>query len=331
MSLRIIKAGLLDTVQDGGRYGYAHLGINPGGAMDVFSWRLGNALLGNELHAPSIELHFPAAQILFEEAMMVCITGADFTPLLNQHPLPLHQPVWVPAGSLLHFGGWRGGARCYLSFAKRLELSPWLNSCSTHLKAAAGGFGGRALMRDDVLCFERPLRMKTLLQSVTVLPWSSGETIDYRNEIQFLIGNEWNWLTTASQQEMQQHYFQITADADRMGYRLAGPTLLRNHSSELLSSGVGFGTVQLLPGGQLIILMADHQTTGGYPRIAHIISAHLPLLAQKRPNDVVKFVMTDLATAERKAAAQVVYLEDLQRSCAYQMEQYVERESIKYM
>jgi antagonist of KipI len=325
MSLRIIKTGLLDTMQDRGRYGYAHLGINPGGAMDVFSWRMGNALLGNELNAPSIELHFPAAHILFEEANIICITGADFTPLINQQPLPLHQPAFLPANSHLHFGSRRNGARCYLSFAQPLQLTPWLVRYSTHLKAAAGGYKGRALMQGDVLFFEKPLRLKTSFDGLTTLPWNAHEKIDFRSGIQFLIGNEWNWLNADSQQEMQQHYFQITADADRMGYRLAGPTLMRHHETELLSSGVGFGTVQLLPNGQLIVLMADHQTTGGYPRIAHIISAHLPLVAQKGPGDVMKFEMTDLSTAERKAAAQMVYLEDLQRACAYQMEQYIER------
>jgi antagonist of KipI len=320
MSLRITKAGLLDTIQDGGRNGYAHLGISTGGAMDRFSYELGNALLGNHLNAPSIELHFPASNFLFEEAMIICLTGADFSAQVDGHDIPLHHPVALPKHSLLQFRAWRSGARCYLAFAKPLRLQPWLGSYSTHLKASAGGIQGRALQKGDVLHFEKSMDLRKPVNEIFVLPWSSGETIDYRTEIQCLIGNEWSQLTYESQLELQSQYFQITANADRMGYRLAGGRLERNVITDILSSGVTFGTVQLLPNGQLIILMADHQTTGGYPRIAQVISAHLPLLAQKKPNDVLTFALTDLATAERKTAAQEVYLADLQLSCAYQME-----------
>lgn len=296
------------------------MGINPCGVMDLFSYQLGNALLGNDLNAPAIEMHFPAAQILFEEPMIICLTGADFGAQVNGVDLPLHQPQMLPKQTLLQFKAWRSGARCYMAFAQPLALEPWLESYSTHLKAGAGGFHGRALQKDDVLRFRKPINLRHAITEVSMLPWSSGETIDYRADIQFLIGNEWSQLTCESQAELQNHYFQITADADRMGYRLAGSRLERNMQVDILSSGVSFGTVQLLPNGQLIILMADHQTTGGYPRVAQVISAHLPLLAQKKSNDVLKFVLTDLETAERKMAAQHRYLADLQLSCAYQME-----------
>jgi antagonist of KipI len=325
MSLRITKAGVLDTVQDNGRHGFAHLGINPGGAMDLFSYRLSNALLGNNLNAPCLELHYPAAQVLFQEAAIICLSGADFTPFINKQPVPLYHPIYVPQGSLLQFTACCSGARAYLAFAQRFVLQAWLNSYSTNLKAGGGGFKGRALKTGDVLCFQKPLQLKQLMQEVTVLPWTSQQTIKHTTEIQFIIGNEWNQLTEEAQLEMQSQYFQITIDADRMGYRLAGARLSFKEQKEMLSSGVSFGTVQLLPNGQLIVLMADHQTTGGYPRIAQVIAAHLPLLAQKKPNDVLNFVLTDLATAENKIVAQQVYLNDLQLSCAYQMEAYLQQ------
>jgi antagonist of KipI len=147
------------------------------------------------------------------------------------------------------------------------------------------------------------------------------DVVDFRPEIQFMIGNEWFRLTRESQEIFQNSWFQVTVDADRMGYRLAGNKMEMTSEEPLISSAVNFGTVQLLPNGQLIVLMADHQTTGGYPRIAHVISAHLPLLAQKGPNDVIRFVMTDLQTAEEKILKQHHYLHQLQDASRLRIEE----------
>src|SRR5436305_971184 len=151
MSLKVIKAGLLDTVQDLGRHGYQHLGINPGGTMDRFAASLVNALLGKELTAPVIEMHFPASTILFLEPCVVCLTGADFSPLINGALVPLNQPLFVTADSVLKFTKPQSGARCYLSVLNELRLQKWLGGYSTNLKAKAGGYKGRKLEKDDEL------------------------------------------------------------------------------------------------------------------------------------------------------------------------------------
>jgi antagonist of KipI len=325
MSLKIIRQGVLDTVQDLGRYGHQHLGINCNGAMDRFSMQLANALLGKDLNAPVLEIHFPCSQILFEKEAIFCITGGDFHPTINGQPVPLHHPIAVNKKTVLRFEKLQSGARCYISFFNELKLEKWMNSYSTNLKAGAGGYKGRNLLKDDILLFNNGLNISNLLHGAdfTVLPWKASDVVDTRNEIEFIIGSEWHWLAGESQEVFVEQWFQITNEADRMGFQLAAQNLKTKHSDQLVSSAVCFGTVQLLPNGQLIILMADHQTAGGYPRIAYVISAHLPILAQKKPNDVIKFKMTSLQEAEKKMHNQKKYLHQLQIACKFRIEEFL--------
>ena len=323
MRLKIIKAGLLDTVQDGGRYGFQHLGINPGGAMDRFAARLANALLGKELEAPVIEMHYPAPQILFQKHAIICLTGADFRPLLNGESVSLNQPVAVKENALLSFEGRRRGARCYLSVLNEWQLQPWLNSFSTNLKAAVGGCDGRRLLKGDELVFA-PLSF-LMEKDFCLLPWKYHEPVDDTNEIGFLVGPEWDWLTTKGQTDLQNELFSIAPASDRMGYRLQGEALELERKEQLVSSAVNFGTVQLLPTGQLVVLMADHQTTGGYPRVANVISVHLPKLAQMNAGAEIKLVMTTMEEAEEKALAQQDYLLRLQNTCKLKIENWLQQ------
>jgi antagonist of KipI len=322
MSLRIIRAGILDTIQDQGRYGFQHLGINPNGAMDRFSASLANALLGKELHLPIVEMHYPGPQIKFDEPAIICITGADFSPSINGHSIPMHHPVTVNKGAVLKYEKRISGARSYLSLLQDFKIDEWMNSYSTNLKAVAGGWEGRTLTKGDVLNYEKNINISKFLQGrdCVVLPWKANDTVKTRTEIQFIIGSEWNWLTTEARETFQTSLFQISNDADRMGFRLMGNQLEVESSEQLVSSAVSFGTIQLLPNGKLIILMADHQTTGGYPRVAHIISAHLPIVAQKNINDILEFRLTDLYTAEQKLLNQQKYLHQLQIACKFRME-----------
>ncbi len=308
--MRIIKAGLLDSLQDGGRQGYAHLGLGAGGVMDPFSSRQANALVGNELGEAVIELHLPAATILFEEAAIIALCGGNFKPSVNGQPAPMDHPIVLPAGSTLRFEGHEWGARCYLSVAGGIAVDPWLGSCSTSFRLQQGGWQGRRLANDDRLPLRKPLVKP--LNNLTVLPWKAGHTVPHTNEVEALIGPEWSLLDTGQRGLFQHHWFAVTPESDRMGYRLKGAPMAHDHS--LLSSAVSFGTVQLLPGGQLLVLMADHQTTGGYPRIAQVISAHLPILAQRRPGDAIRFHLTDLATAEEKLLKQQQYLDDIREA-----------------
>jgi antagonist of KipI len=329
MSITIVKPGLLDTIQDLGRYGFSNLGINPGGVMDRYAAQAANLLVGNEAPEALLEIHFPGAQILFEHNALISITGADFCPMLNDEQLPLWQPVVVRKNTVLHFPRLQYGARCYLAVHGGFCVKQWLNSSSTNLKAGAGGFEGRKLEKGDELHFrENSMYVSGLLKEgkdYQILRWqvATRNIYEHPNEIFFIKGQEWEQLTQQSQQDLAQNNFIIHPFSDRMGYQLKGIPLQRTSREELLSAGVSFGTIQLLPSGQMIVLMADHQTTGGYPRLGHVISAHLPKLAQLRPSDCIQFKMTDIATAENMLMAQQQELTIVRRACFERLNQVV--------
>lgn len=327
MSLKIIKAGFLDTIQDEGRFGFQSSGINPGGVMDRFSAQLANCLLGKPINSPVIEIHFPSSTFLFGEASIICITGADFYPVIDGAAIQLNQPVIVNKNAVLEFKKLKTGTCCYLSVFQEFSLKKWLNSYSTNLKAQAGGYDGRALRREDVLHYLKNEAINNYLQGKNFLrlPYKAEPFAETETErIELIPGNEWNWLTEKSQQVFQSKSFKVSAVADRMGYRLRGSTLKVKEQKQLVSSAVSFGTLQLLPNGQLIVLMADHQTTGGYPRIGHVISAHLPALAQMKPNDALTFKVVNMETAEQKLLKQHQYLLSVQYASAFKIEKILQ-------
>lgn len=325
MSLRIIKAGILDTVQDLGRYGFQHLGINPGGVMDRFAAQAANMLVGNSADEAVIEIHFPSSIFLFGQEAMIALAGADFSASVNGDDIPLWQPVIIAKNSLLQFQKWKKGARCYVAIKEKLKIEKWLNSYSTNIKAAAGGFEGRSLQKDDVISFRETSDYNNFLheKDFVALSWKA-ETIwneKATDIIAIIPGNEWGLLTPGSKDKFLKQSFIVSSVADRMGYRLQG-TLKAKIEGELISSGVSFGTVQLLPNGELIILMADHQTTGGYPRIAHVVSAHLPLVAQKQTSDKISFRLSDQPEAEDYFLKQQQHLLQLQNACKFRLEEF---------
>ncbi len=323
MNLRIIKAGILDTVQDTGRYGYQHLGINPGGMMDAFAGHLANALVGNSLAAPVLELHFPASTFFFERAALIAVTGAAMQLNINGEEVPLNHPVWINRFSIVQFTGLESGTTAYLAIRGRMKLEPWLNSYSTNLKAGAGGFFGRALQKDD----EIPLpglpefQKRPVSREFEVLPWSADVNWgDPCSEVLVMPGNEWEMLTATDRVQFLSGALQVSKQSDRMGYRLEGHSFTLLNKEELVSSGVSFGTIQLLPSGDMIMLMADHQTTGGYPRIAHVIRAHHSKIAQLQPGQFLQFKITDVTHAEMLWARQQQHLEQVRQACLFKLE-----------
>ena len=325
MSLKIIKTGILDTIQDCGRYGFQHLGINPGGAMDLFSAQLNNSLLGKNLDSPVIELHFPASQILFEKETIICITGANFSPEINHQKIPIDQPVVINKNSVLQFKKNESGACCYLSLLHEIELEKWLNSYSTNLKAAAGGCHGRPLQKGDILNFKNIFNFEHLVinKDFSLLPWRANRKNKNGTEIRFIPGNEWDWLSEDAKNTIQEDNFQVSNKSDRMGYRLTGKELKLKENKQLVSSAVTFGTIQLLPDGQMIVLMADHQTTGGFPRVAHVITPHLSKLAQMNAGTEMKFKITDQQTAEELLIKRNNHLQHLQNACKLKLSSFL--------
>jgi antagonist of KipI len=330
MNLRIIKAGVLDTVQDMGRYGWQHLGINPGGAMDKLSAQFANILVGNHPDEAVIEMHFPASTFFFEQPSLIAISGADFFATVNGEEVSCLRPVLVSKYSILQFHRVEKGARAYLAVHGGLDTPAWLNSRSTNLKAGAGGYSGRALQKDDEIGFRNPVDLCHLLEKkeFEILPWNTdsnwGDDTSEK-EILVLPGNEWNRITDRSKEQFFEQVFLITNQSDRMGYRLKSKPLTTITSEEVVSSAVGFGTIQLLPDGQLIVLMADHQTTGGYPRVAHVISAHHSRMAQMKPGELFIFRFTGQQRAEELFIKQQQYLLQLQNACKFKLEELLNK------
>ncbi|MEI9911377.1 MAG: biotin-dependent carboxyltransferase family protein [Bacteroidota bacterium] len=234
--------------------------------------------------------------------------------------------VLVSKYSILQFHRAEKGARAYLAVHGGLDLPSWLNSRSTHLKAAAGGYMGSALKKDDEIRFRKPADLCMLLgkKELEILPWKTDSNWGDNNnakEILVLPGNEWSRLTDTSKEIFFDRAFLITNQSDRMGYHLKSEPLSTTTNEEVVSSAVSFGTVQLLPDGQLIVLMADHQTTGGYPRIGHVISAHHSRMAQMKPGELFIFRFTDQQTAEELLIKQQQHLLQLQNACKFKLEE----------
>lgn len=296
MSLIIRKPGILTTVRDLGRVGYRALGINPGGAMDTVAARIANSIVGNDENSPLIEMYFPAPQIEFDRDASVALCGGDFDAGLDGMPFPNWSSANVDAGSMLSFKRKLEGNVAYLAISGGLLLDEWLGSSSTNLVAGTGGFHGRRFAAGDQVECGKGSAVTDVSAGVSVRPrYSRFPTV------RIVAGSEFEFLTAASESTFLGQGFTFTKDCDRMGYRLSGTPIHLLHERQMVSSAVTFGTIQLLPDGQLIILMADHQTSGGYPRIGNVISADLPILAQCGPGDGVSFALVAIEDAERLA------------------------------
>lgn len=297
MSLLILNSGILTTIQDLGRNGHRKLGINPNGAMDRTAVRLINVLLENEENEAVLEMHFPASEIKFEQDTVFAIGGANFGTTLSNKSVNNWQVHTAKKGQLLKFTKKLLGNRCYLAVKGGFRLEKWLNSSSTNLTLGIGGFEGRKLVKRDKIELNSTLKVQNskvpLKVARSIIPrYSESPTV------RIIRGPEYQDLTAFSEQVFLSENYKVSSDSDRMGFRVDGKPLHRLSEKELISTAVSFGTMQLLRNGQIIILMADHQTTGGYPRIAHIIEKDLPLVAQLNAEDNLSFHLISSKDAE---------------------------------
>lgn len=310
MSLRVLRPGVLTTVQDGGRHGLQHLGIVPGGAMDPMAFEFANALVGNREGEAALEITLLGPQFAFEEDALIALCGAEFDATLDGQPLPLDRPVLVRAGARLATGRARRGSRAYLGVAGGFALEPVLGSRSTYLPAGFGGLQGRALRAGDVLpvgpdsaalATERAGRLQMHdVPGMRSVHWSAPSLTLPDTEftvVHAMEGRHFGSFDAASQRSLFDATWRVSPASDRMGFRLLGPALARLKRDEILSEPTCLGTVQVPADGVPIALMADHQTTGGYPKIAEIAGADLPRLAQLAPGAALRFARCTLAEA----------------------------------
>ena len=302
MKIDVLKPGMLSQLQDLGRYGYQHLGVPVGGAMDEWSHRVANLLVGNDEDTATLEIVMMGPMLRFHAATQIAICGADLSPKLNGEVVPMNRRVNVPAGAQLEFGRRINGMWSYLAVRGGFATAPVMGSRSTFVRGGFGGFHGRALRKDDrVETFDLPLADPvTDVEIPRSMPAAEVESV---TPLRIIPGEHWSSFGVEAQSVLSQASYRIGLQSDRMGYRLEGPALLRSTPAELISEAVSFGTIQVPPDGQPIVLMAERQTTGGYPKMAHVISVDLPMLAQMAPQQSVRFVPVTLEEA------QVLYLE----------------------
>jgi len=317
MSIEVIKPGLLSTIVAGKRTGFRYLGIGPSGAMDDFAMAVSNYLVGNKEEVATVEMNFPAPEFFFREDHLIGVTGKGFRIYVNDEIYSLWKPLWIRKGSTLKFVKTESGSRAYLSVPHGWKAEEWLASFGTLLVVKAGGYKGRSLQKGDILevniAESRVMKNKAL--SFEISKNELDKIYFPENKIRIMTSAENDFLSLESRERLLSSFFRITNHSNRMGYRLEGEKLFLNQPLELVSSPVDFGTIQLLPDGNLIILMADHQTTGGYPRIASVINSDLPKLAQMSPNEEINFQLISFEDAERELRARSKLLTEIKQGC----------------
>jgi antagonist of KipI len=297
MSLIEVRApGLLTTVQDLGREGFGPMGVSTSGAADAAALRIGNRLVGNAECAAGLEMTLLGGAFFFREAAVVALTGSDFAPILDDEPLQSWISVEIRAGQILHMGPTRSGARCYLCVRGGIDVKGFLGSASTHLLSGLGGFEGRALRKGDVIKIRaagggfRTFRKRNVATRAL-------EKLAPRKVLRVTAGPQSDWFSAETRKMFYSGTYRVTEDSNRMGLRLEGAAIAPFSGGEMISEGVSLGAVQIPASGLPIILFVEQQTTGGYPKIANVISADLSSLGQLRPRDEIRFELVEMETA----------------------------------
>lgn len=323
MSIWILDPGPLTTVQDLGRTGCAAEGYRTCGAADGYSARLGNLLVGNEPGEAVLESTLQGPALRFETDTVFALTGAEAPAQLNGRPVPFWAPLFAPAGSQLILGPARAGVRSYLAVWGGLDLPLVKGSRSTDLACHLGGFQGRALARGDrlptpavdaprwwdAICrrgASRPLGDAAVRSGVRVWQWIGSTR---QPLLRAVPGPQWDAFTAAGQKTFTCGLYQLTPDCNRMGCKLQGPAIETARGADILSDGIVEGSVQVSGSGQPIVMLADYQTTGGYAKIATVIGADLPALAQLRPGQKTGFTLVSPAQGAAAARLQAKWLE----------------------
>lgn len=305
MSALIVEApGLFTTVQDLGREGFGPMGVSASGAADAVSLRIGNRLVGNPEAAAALEMTLVGGVFTFERAAVIAVTGADFGASVGGVMLPIWTSIEVREGQTVRFGPSRSGARGYLCVQGGIAVEPFLGSASTHVLSGLGGFEGRALRKGDRVelgAANSHFRARSL--SAKAL-----ENLRPRKAIRVTEGPQSDWLGESSWRTLCTNTHRISEQSNRMGIRLQGPSIRFDASREMITEGVSLGAIQVPPSGQPIILFVEQQTTGGYPKIANVISADLHLLGQLRPRDEIRFERVEMSEARSLLIQQEVLL-----------------------
>lgn len=328
MSIQVISPGLMTTIQDNGRTGYQKHGIIASGVMDRYSFRIANILLDNNENEAVLEITFMGPTLAFQTDTLIAITGGDLSPTINGEAVPMWRPVLVKKDSVLSFGMLKAGARAYLAVAGGFDIPVVMGSKSTYMRAGLGGFKGRALAKEDLLLtlqtkshldkFKAALSKQSEQGSFITTPWYFAPThIPATSEniaVRVTRGNQMHHFTDESIQEFFRKSYTVTPESDRMGYRLAGEVVKLIEPLEMISEAVSFGTIQAPPDGNPIILLADRQTAGGYPKFAQVTIVDLVVIAQICPGQTIQFIEVSLKEAEALYLRRENYIKEIKQN-----------------
>lgn len=306
--INVLKAGMSTTVQDLGRWGYQAFGIPVSGAMDAYACQVANLLVGNQTNAAVLEMTISGGEYEFKQSTLIALAGADMEAQLNGNPVPIWSSISVQAGDVLTCSFVRSGCRTYLAVAGGLDVPLVLNSRSTHTRSKLGGYEGRTLQAGDTLPLGTPLQHYTPVQ----LPAQFIPSYHSEIQVRVLLGPQQEYFTAKGIATIFNNIYTITAEADRMGYRLEGAQIEHLHGADIISDALCQGAIQVPAHGMPIVMMADRQTTGGYTKIGAVITADLSRMAQAKPGDRIQFVQTEDTEAVLALQQEQQLLSDLQ-------------------
>lgn len=295
-SIKVAKPGLCTTVQDIGRVGYQQYGIPVSGVMDEFAFTVANLLVDTNENNAVLEIPFLGPTLEFDFDITIAITGADLSPKLNNQDIPMWSSINIKKGDVLSFAMIKSGARAYIAFAGEIDVPLINGSKSTLLKSKLGGFDGRQLKVGDIIEIKNPkiIAKKRVLSEKYIPTYSNAE------EIRVVLGPQDNYFTKKGIETFLGSEYIITKEADRMGMRLEGDVIEHKDKADIISDAAVFGSIQVPGNGKPIILLADRQTTGGYTKIATVIKADLPKLAQMSQGNKIKFKELNVEEAQQE-------------------------------
>jgi antagonist of KipI len=301
MAIHVLHPGMLTTVQDLGRYRYAHLGISPAGAADTLSFRIANLLVGNAENTPALEMTLLGATLRFDSPAIIAIVGAECSLELDGVLVPHATTHHLRAGSTLKCGPMTTGARTYIAVQGGIDVPLVMDSASTFLPAPFGGYEGRRLQKGDMLKIGTQIASRP--RTLRTRP-AAGATLRVTR------GPQQDWFSSDALATMLSTPFTVSDQSGRTGLRLSGERIVPRHTGELLTDGIPLGAVQIPADGQPIILFVDQQTTGGYPKIANVIAADLHRVGQLRPRNTVRFTEVSIDEALQLLLEQELWLKE---------------------
>lgn len=310
MGIRIIKPGMLTTVQDSGRTGYQSQGFSVAGVMDMRSFRIANLLLDNPENEPVLEFTLIGPTIEFTSDVIIAITGGDFKPTINGEPASAYTAIYMHKGDILSFGSARTGSRGYIAFSSYLKIPVVMGSRCTNMKSKIGGFKGRKLEVGDYIGFRIKRLYIPFFLSRKLEPDDFSDT---EAELRVIMGPQDDLFSKKGIDTFLNSAYTVTSEFDRMGCRLDGPFIAAKHTSDIISDGIALGSIQVPAHGKPIILLADRQTTGGYAKIATVASVDITKLVQRKTDHKITFKAITVEEAQELYRDELKEFGDMRR------------------